>query len=70
MHLVIATRVDPSLPLARLRGRMQLTELRTTDLRFTQDEVAALLLKTGLMKHKSCWLGCSRQQKWRGELQV
>ena len=35
MHLVIATREDPQLPLARLRARDQLTELRVTDLRFT-----------------------------------
>jgi LuxR family maltose regulon positive regulatory protein len=38
MHLVIATREDPNLPLARLRGRGQLTELRITDLRFTPSE--------------------------------
>ncbi len=35
MHLVIATREDPNLPLPRLRARDQLTELRVTDLRFT-----------------------------------
>jgi LuxR family maltose regulon positive regulatory protein len=35
MHLIIATRVDPPLPIARLRGRGQLTELRQTDLLHT-----------------------------------
>jgi LuxR family maltose regulon positive regulatory protein len=35
MHLVLATRADPPLPIARLRGRGQLTELCQTDLRFT-----------------------------------
>ena len=35
LHLVIATREDPHLPLARLRARGQLTELRLADLRFT-----------------------------------
>src|SRR3990172_5012549 len=40
MHLVIATREDPDFPLARLRGRGQLTELRVTDLRFTPSEAA------------------------------
>jgi LuxR family maltose regulon positive regulatory protein len=40
VHLVIATREDPPLPLARLRGRNQLTELRVADLRFTRPEVA------------------------------
>ncbi len=43
MHLVIASRSDPPLPLSRLRGRGQLTELRTADLRFTPDEAAAFL---------------------------
>jgi len=40
MHLVIATREDPPLPLARLRARGQLTELRATDLRFSSSEAA------------------------------
>ena len=40
MHLVIATREDPSLPLARLRVRGHLTELRAADLRFTAAEAA------------------------------
>jgi LuxR family maltose regulon positive regulatory protein len=43
MHLVIATREDPHLPLARLRARSQLTELRAADLRFTAFEAAAFL---------------------------
>ena len=43
VHLVIATREDPALPLARLRARGQLTELRAADLRFTASEAAAFL---------------------------
>ncbi|HEX6480539.1 MAG TPA: LuxR C-terminal-related transcriptional regulator [Ktedonobacteraceae bacterium] len=43
MHLVIATREDPQLPLARLRARGHLTELRAADLRFTPSEAAAFL---------------------------
>ncbi|MBM3123625.1 MAG: helix-turn-helix transcriptional regulator [Chloroflexi bacterium] len=43
MHLVIATREDPSLQLARLRVRGQLTELRSADLRFTPAEAAEFL---------------------------
>src|SRR5712691_2150993 len=43
MHLVIATREDPQLPLARLRARSHLTELRAADLRFTASETAAFL---------------------------
>ncbi len=43
MHLVIATRADPPLPMARLRGRGQLTELRQADLRFSLNEATAFL---------------------------
>ncbi|HEU4322716.1 MAG TPA: LuxR C-terminal-related transcriptional regulator [Roseiflexaceae bacterium] len=43
LHLVIATREDPPLPLARLRARGQLTELRAADLRFTPAEATAFL---------------------------
>jgi LuxR family maltose regulon positive regulatory protein len=43
MHLVIATREDPHLPLSRLRTRGQMTELRATDLRFTPAEAAEYL---------------------------
>jgi LuxR family transcriptional regulator, maltose regulon positive regulatory protein len=43
MHLVIATREDPHLPLARLRARGHLTELRAADLRFTPAEAAEFL---------------------------
>jgi LuxR family maltose regulon positive regulatory protein len=46
LHLIVATRVDPPLPLARLRARGQLTELRAADLRFTSSEVAEFLNKT------------------------
>jgi ATP/maltotriose-dependent transcriptional regulator MalT len=43
MHLVIATREDPQLPLARLRVQGQLTELRAAELRFTAAEAAEFL---------------------------
>ena len=43
LHVVMATRSDPPLPLARLRGRGDLTELRAADLRFMPDEAAAFL---------------------------
>jgi LuxR family maltose regulon positive regulatory protein len=41
LHLVIATREDPPLPLARLRARGQVTELRAADLRFSPSEATA-----------------------------
>jgi LuxR family transcriptional regulator, maltose regulon positive regulatory protein len=43
LHVVITSRSDPPLPLARLRARGQLVELRAADLRFTPEEAAALL---------------------------
>ena len=43
IHIIITTREDPNLPLARLRGRGQLTELRAADLRFTEEESTQFL---------------------------
>jgi len=43
MHLVLATRSDPPLPLVRLRARGQLTEIRAADLRFDANEAATFL---------------------------
>ena len=52
MHLVIATREDPHLPLALLRARVQLTKLRSADLRFTPAEAAEFhLWFTRLIMH-------------------
>ena len=45
IHLVITTREDPNLPLARLRARGQLNELRADDLRFTIGEAREFLLQ-------------------------
>ena len=42
-QLVIATRIDPALPLARLRARGDIAEVRAADLRFTTDEAAQYL---------------------------
>jgi LuxR family maltose regulon positive regulatory protein len=43
LRVVVSGRADPPLPLARLRARGQLAELRAADLRFTPVEAAALL---------------------------
>jgi len=43
VHLIIASRADPPLSLARLRSHLELTELKARDLRFTPDEAAAFL---------------------------
>src|SRR5215831_8472685 len=43
LTVVVSGRADPPLPLARLRARGQLAELRAADLRFTPEEAAGLL---------------------------
>ena len=43
LHLVIATRADPPVPIVRLRARGQLTEKRVSDLAFTVNEAAIFL---------------------------
>ena len=43
MHVVVASRSEPPLPLARMRARGELTELRAANLRFTLDEASTFL---------------------------
>jgi LuxR family transcriptional regulator, maltose regulon positive regulatory protein len=43
VHVVVSTRLDPPLPLARMRARGELAELRVGELQFTGEEAAALL---------------------------
>jgi NAD(P)H-dependent FMN reductase len=43
MHIILLTRADPPLSLARLRARNQLAEIRAADLRFTSCEATAFL---------------------------
>ncbi|MFN8497171.1 MAG: LuxR C-terminal-related transcriptional regulator [Anaerolineae bacterium] len=46
MHLVLVSRMDPSLPLSRLRANRQLVEIRSKDLRLTTEEVTQVLQTT------------------------
>ena len=46
LHLIVCTRADPPIALGSLRAIGQLAEVRTTDLRFTDGEAAALLVET------------------------
>ncbi len=46
LHLMLISRVDPPLPLARFRARGQMTEIRVRDLRFTAQEAAQFLNRT------------------------
>jgi LuxR family maltose regulon positive regulatory protein len=72
LRLVLASRADPPLPLARLRARGQLTELREADLRFTAEETAALLREaTGLeLPAGSVAALAARTEGWVAGLQL
>ena len=72
MCLVLITRSDPPLNLARRRGRGQLIEIRATDLRFTPDETATFLNETmqlGLTDTDIASLG-QRTEGWIAGLQM
>src|SRR5215208_4206528 len=57
VHFIISGRADPPLPLAKLRARDQVTEIRAAELRFTIEEATAFL--------KGGWDSPFRQRTWR-----
>ncbi|MGN6489904.1 MAG: LuxR C-terminal-related transcriptional regulator [Devosia sp.] len=72
VHVVITTRADPPLPLARLRAQGELVEVRAADLRFTLDEIAAYLngaMGLGLPAADVAALG-DRTEGWIAALQL
>ena len=72
LHLVLATRTDPELPLSRLRVRGQLLEIRSSDLRFTQEEATSFLLqRMGLpLSEEDVATLHSRTEGWIAGLQL
>jgi len=72
MQIAMTTRADPSLPLARLRVRGQLTEVRAADLRFTGTEAAQLFNQTHGIHLPSDALKTleSRTEGWAAGLQL
>ncbi len=71
IHLVLTTRADPPLPLARLRARRQMTELRARDLRFTADEARALFGLANLpLAEKALRALDERTEGWAAGLQL
>ncbi|HLZ62557.1 MAG TPA: LuxR C-terminal-related transcriptional regulator [Ktedonosporobacter sp.] len=71
LHLMIGTRVDPSLPLARLRARNQLSELRLEDLRFAAPEVEAFVCTMGLtLEAEALNLLQARTEGWIAGIQL
>jgi LuxR family maltose regulon positive regulatory protein len=72
LHLIITTREDPELPLARLRALNQLAELREADLRFSSAEAARFLneiMKLDLSEMEIAELE-SRTEGWIAGLQL
>lgn len=72
MHMVIAARSDPPLPLARLRSQNQMTEIRASDLSFTKDE-ASIFFKEKLkydLSSSDIELLESRTEGWIAGLQM
>lgn len=72
LHLVIITRVDPQLPLARLRAGGQLIEIRAADLRFNENETAKFLnevMELDLAEEAVTTLA-SRTEGWIAGLQL
>ena len=73
LDLVLASRSDPPLSLARLRARGQLTELRAADLRFTAGEAAALLQQVAsshVLPDAVVTALASRTEGWAAGLQL
>ena len=72
VHLVLASRADPALPLARLRAGGQLAELRADDLRFTAEEAAALLRETAgdVLPAAAVVALAARTEGWAAGLQL
>lgn len=71
LHLIIGTRVDPPLPLARLRARGQLSEIRIAALRFVSDEVEALVSTMGLaLSSEATHLLEQRAEGWIAGVQL
>ena len=72
MHLVIATRADPPWPLARLRARNQMMELRANELRFTPDEATAFLNSAMGLQLSAAYVAAleERTEGWIAGLQM
>ncbi len=72
LHLVLASRSDPPLPLARFRAGAQLAELRADDLRFTVEEAAELLRETAgdVLPTAAVAALAARTEGWAAGLQL
>jgi len=72
MHLVIAGREDPPMPLARLRARGQMTDIRQVDLEFTEEEAASFFRHVMCLELSSAEVAVlhQRTEGWIAGLQL
>jgi LuxR family transcriptional regulator, maltose regulon positive regulatory protein len=71
LHLVVASRSDPALPLARLRAAGKLAEIRAAALKFTTEEAAALLREAvGELPDDAVRVLAARTEGWAAGLQL
>jgi len=72
VHVIISTRADPALPLARLRARGELVEIRTEDLRFTRTETTTYLNDLNSLELDSSAVAAldARAEGWVAALQL
>ena len=72
LHVLISTRADPNLPLAKLRARGELVEMRARDLRFSVDETAYYLGEVGGLPVTPADVSAleSRTEGWAAALQL
>lgn len=71
LHLIISSRTDPPIALARLRARGMLAELRAPELRFREDEISSLISRyvTGLSEQSLAQLA-EKTEGWAAALQI
>ncbi|NJC94746.1 MAG: hypothetical protein FIB03_00150, partial [Anaerolineae bacterium] len=71
LHIVLSTRMDPPIALARLRARGQLAELRTSSLRFREDEVSKWMgADLPELSNESLNLLSEKTEGWAAALQI
>ena len=71
LHIILSTRADPPLALARLRARGMLAELRATDLRFSEDEISSMInVSVPGLSEQSLSLLVEKTEGWAAALQI
>lgn len=70
LHLILAARADPPLPLARMRTRHELSEVHAADLACTEDEASVLISGTGAQEPRAVAELVARTEGWPAGLHL